>query len=196
MKKFTLAILLTCAAVFSNQAKAQDFLSADASAFRMQSRFIGGLDFFTAPSTTAQNTNLVPTSVNFKGGYKFGSMQVVGTIGIQYTNGENFIPLGLEVKKYFSTKKWAPFVYGRGGYGIHLKRNINSRYFTSDYAQYDPFLFINGGVGYSLVTTLNEFYISVGYLYHELEEVMALKEGEIRTDYTMNGVSLTVGFTF
>ncbi|MEE4117333.1 MAG: hypothetical protein V2I37_14270 [Marinilabiliaceae bacterium] len=196
MKKVFVALVIVVVSGICNMSKAQDFLSADASAFRMQSRFISGIDLYIAPSTTVQNTSLVPTSVNFKAGYKFGTVQALGTLGIQYLNSENFIPLGLELKKYFSTNKWAPFIYGRGGYSIHLKRNINSRYNTADYAQYDPALFAGVGVGYSVVSTLNEFYFSLGYYYHQLEEIIAIKDGETRTDLSMNGVALTVGFTF
>lgn len=196
MKKVLVAFVIVVVAGICNMSKAQEFLSADASAFRMQARFIGGINLNIAPSVTVNDSSLVPVSINFKGGYKYGSLQVLGSIGIQYANSENFIPLGLELKKYFSSNKWAPFVYGAGGYSIHLKRNINSRYNTADYAQYDPSLFAGVGLGYSVVSTLNEFYFTIGYQYQQLVEIIAIKDGEIRTDLSMHGLALTVGFTF
>ena len=174
----------------------QDFLVSDASAFRIQSKFVGGIAFSIAPSNTVEDLSLTPTSFSFKAGYKVNSISVSGLFGIEYLNGENFIPVGMEIRNTFSNKKWAPFAYLQGGYSLHLKRNIHSRYFTANYAQYNPSFFAGAGVGYSFVTSLSEFYFSLGYLYHELESVVVTQTGEERTDLTMNGVSITMGFNF
>jgi hypothetical protein len=175
---------------------AQDFLMTEQSAFRLQNRFTGGIELCTAPSGTAADTRLVPTSFKLKAGYRIKSTYIIGLMGIEYMNDENFIPLGIELRQNFTSNPWAPYVYAQTGYSLHLKRNIRSRYYTANYAQYDPSWFINAGVGYSFATTLSEFYISAGFLYHQLEEVMVEQTGEIRTDLTMKGVALTLGFLF
>lgn len=174
----------------------QDFLSTDGSAYRLQSGFIGGIDFSTGPSFTAIDTKLMPTVFSLRAGYKFGYTAVSGIMGIEYLNKENFIPLGIEARRNFSGKVWTPFAYVQTGYSFHLKRNIHSRYYTANYAQYKPSFYAKGGVGYSYATNMSEFIISVGFLYHELEEVVAEQAGDRITDLTMNGVVLTIGFVF
>ena len=124
----------------------QDFLVSDASAFRIQSKFVGGIAFSIAPSKTIGDVSLTPTVFSFKAGYKVSTFSVSGLIGIEYLNDENFIPVGLEIRNTFSNSKWAPFVYLQGGYSLHLKRNIHSRYNTANYAQYNPSFFAGAGV--------------------------------------------------
>lgn len=174
----------------------QDFIGGDGSAYRMQSGFIGGIDFSTGPSFTAIDTKLMPTIFSFRAGYKFGRTAVAGVMGIEYLNKENFIPVGIDVRRNFSYKIWTPFVYAQTGYSFHLKRNIHSRYYTANYAQYKPSFYVKGGVGYSYATNMSEFVLSVGFLYHELEEVVAEQAGDRITDLAMKGIVFSFGFVF
>lgn len=196
MKKIIVVFAVGMLLSSSMKISAQDFLMTDAPAFRLQSRFIGGVEFSAAPSRTINDSVLRPFTFNIKGGYKFKYTSVSGILGIEYLNGENFIPVGIEVRQNFSNSKWVPFAYTQAGYSLHLKRNIHSRYYTANYAQYEPSFYLRAGVGYGMATTLSEFYLSLGYLYHQLEEIMVEQTGEIRTDLTMHGVALSVGFVF
>ena len=174
----------------------QDFLITDAPAFRLQKRLIESVELCAAPSHTNNDTILKPVTFNIKGGYKFKYTSLSAIIGIEYLNGENFIPLGVEVRQNFSNKKWVPFLYTQAGYSFHLKRNIHSRYYTANYAQYEPSFYVRTGIGCGMATTLSEFYVSLGYLYHQLEEIIVEQTGEIRTNLTMSGLAVTVGFVF
>jgi hypothetical protein len=184
-------------ASFTNISAQEDFLMTDdAPAFRLQSRFIGSVEFCIAPSYTINESVLSPFTFNIKGGYKFRYTSLTGILGIEYLNDENFIPLGIEVRQNFSNNKWVPFAYTQAGYSLHLKRNIHSRYFTANYAQYEPSFYLRAGLGYGMATTLSEFYVSLGYLYHQLEEIVVEQTGEVRTDLTMHGLAVSVGFVF
>jgi len=184
-------------ASYTNISAQEDFLMTnDGPAFRLQSRFIGSVEFCAAPSRTVSESVLSPFTFNIKGGYKFRYTSVTGILGIEYLNDENFIPLGIEVRQNFSNNKWVPFAYTQAGYSLHLKRNIHSRYFTANYAQYDPSFYLRAGLGYGMATTLSEFFVSVGYLYHQLEEIVVEQTGEVRTDLTMHGLAVSVGFVF
>lgn len=196
MKRILSFVVFVCLISSFARVSAQDFLESNVSAFRLQSRFIGGIDFSVAPSFTRDGSNLTSTRFDFKAGYKVNSTYLSGIFGIEYLNGENFLPLGIEIKQSFTQKTWAPFIYAQTGYSMHLKRNINSRYNTANYAQYDPSFFTKIGIGYSFVSSLSEFSFSIAYHYHQLEEIMVEQTGEIRTDLTMNGLSVTVGFIF
>lgn len=197
MNRFIVICILALVGPALNSLDAQTIYSdSDTPALRLQSRFIAGIELCVAPSYTKNGTNLTPAVINFKAGYKLNSTYMSGLLGIEYLNGENFLPLGIEIKQSFSDKKWAPIAYVQTGYSLHLKRNINSRYNTANYSQYDPSFFARAGFGYSYVSSLSEFYFSLGYLYHQLEEIAVEQEGEIRTDLTMHGVSLTVGIVF
>lgn len=189
-----LAAVLLMGAVTST--KAQDFSVAELPVFRLRDGFTSGVSFNMAPSKTVNDTNLLPFAFSLRAGYRTSNTHIFGTLGIEYVNGENFIPLGIEVRQNFSNQQWAPFIYAQAGYSYHLKRNIKSRYFTANYAQYDPALFAKVGLGYSFATTLSEFYFSLGYLHHKLEETMVEQTGEVVTDLTMNGLDFTVGFLF
>jgi hypothetical protein len=184
-------------ASYTNISAQEDFLMTDdAPAFRLQSRFIGSVEFCIAPSYTINESVLSPFTFNIKGGYKFRYTSLTGILGIEYLNDENFIPLGIEVRQNFSNNKWVPFAYTQAGYSLHLKRNIHSRYFTANYAQYEPSFYLRAGLGYGMATTLSEFYVSLGYLYHQLEEIVVEQTGEVRTDLTMHGLAVSVGFVF
>ena len=174
----------------------QDFLGSGGAAYRMQNGFIGGIDFSTGPAFTVIDTKLMPTIFNLKAGYKFGYTSISGVFGIEYLNKENFIPLGIDVRRNFSHKTWTPFVYGQTGYSFHLKRNIHSRFYTANYAQYSPSFYVKGGVGYSYATNMSEVLMSVGFLYHELVEVVAEQAGNKITDLSMKGIVFTFGFIF
>ncbi len=196
MKKVSAIFIVILLLGAGKLANAQDFLITDAPAFRLRNRFIGSVEFCTAPSHTINDTILTQFTFNVKGGYKFKYTFLSAILGIEYLNGENFIPLGIEVRQNFANKKWVPFVYAQTGYCFHLKRNIHSRYFTANYAQYDPSFYLRTGIGYGMATTLSEFYFSVGYIYHELEEILVEQTGEVRTDLTMNGLAVSIGFVF
>ncbi len=196
MKRITLIAVCIITAGLFTQISAQDFISSGTPAFRILNRFVGGIELCVSPSRTITEEMLTPTAINFRAGYKMKSTTATASMGVEYMNGENFIPISVELKQNFSQNIWAPYAYARAGYSLHLKRNINSRYYTADYDQYDPAFFFNVGVGYGIVTSLNEFYFSLGYQYHGLEKFEVNQDGEERTDLTMNGVSLTVGFTF
>ncbi|HKL67484.1 MAG TPA: hypothetical protein VJ877_06290 [Bacteroidales bacterium] len=194
MKKIT--AIIAAFMLFGSFANAQDFEVSELPAFRLRTGFTTGVSFDIAPSRTATDSNLLPFSFAVKAGYRTVNTHILGLLGIEYLNDENFIPLGVEVRQNFSNNTWAPFAYAQAGYSFHLKRNIRSRYNTANYAQYEPSLFIKAGAGYSFATTLSEFYVSVGYLYHQLEKIMVEQTGETRTDLTMNGIDITLGFVF
>lgn len=196
MKRIYIVITVLAMVSAAGRISAQDYLVTDVSAFRLQSKFVGGVDFRFAPSRTAENSLLTPGTFNIKAGYSFKHIYIMGNLGIEYMNEENFIPLGVELRYNFSTNDRTLFAYGKGGYSFHLKRNIHSRYFTANYAQYDPSLFLETGIGYAFASTLSEFYLSIGYLYHELVEEIVEQSGEVRTDLSMHGLSLTLGFVF
>ncbi len=198
MNRFiAICIFALAGTMFSNLSGQEDFLVSDnIPVLRLQSRFIGGIEFCMSPSYTATGSNLTPTTFLFNAGYKLNSTYMSAIFGVEYLNGENYLPLGIQIKQSFTEKIWAPYIFAQTGYSLHLKRNINSRYFTANYAQYDPSFFAKAGIGYSFVTSMSEFYFSVGYLYHQLEEIVVVQTGEIRTDLTMNGISVTVGFIF
>jgi hypothetical protein len=196
MKKIYAILSSLLLAGFCLNISAQDFLTTDASALRLQTRFAGGIEFSVSPSRTVSDTSLTPVTINIKAGYKFKSSFLSGILGIEYINGENFIPLGVEYRQIFSSRVWSPFAYAQTGYSLHLKRNIHSRSYTANYAQYSPAYFLKLGVGISYITSLSEFYFSAGYLYHQLEEIVAEQTGDVITDMTMNGFSLSLGFSF
>lgn len=196
MKKLAALFVFILALLVPNNIVAQEFLSLDVPPMRIQSKFVGGIELCVAPSRSITEESLTSTAFNFKAGYKYNSLYITGILGIEYLNNENFIPLGIEVRNTFSKNRWAPYAYIQSGYSLHLKRNIQSRYNTANYPQYEPALFLKAGVGYGLVTSLSEFYFSLGYLYHQLIETVVVQDGEIITDLTMNGATLTVGFNF
>jgi len=196
MRRISVLFVSVLLAASGLSVSAQDFLTTDVSALRLQSRFAGGIEFCVAPSNAATGSSLTPVTINIKAGYKFKSTYLSGILGIEYLNSENFIPLGIDLRQNFSKRDWAPFAYAQAGYSLHLKRNIHSRSYTANYAQYNPAFFLKVGLGLSYVTSLSEFYFSVGYIYHELEEIVAEQTGDVITDLTMNGFTLTLGFSF
>ena len=199
--RFTMkrTILILVSILFTGciiETSAQDISGPGEPAFRIMNRFVGGIELSLAPSRTVNEEIFTPTTINFKAGYKMRSTLAMASMGIEYLNGENFIPLAVEFRHNISSSIWAPFTYAKAGDSFHLKRNINSRSYTANYDQYDPALFLGAGLGYSFATNLNEFFISLGYNYHALEKIEVDQYGEERTDMSMNGVSFTVGFIF
>ncbi len=168
------------------------------SILRMQNKVIAGLEVSVNPSITLIDEFLVRTVANFRIGYRLDKHVLTGSLGVEFSESLMFMPITVDYKYYFNKEKvWAPFIYGQVGYSWHLKGNINSRYNTSKYSQYDPGALASVGLGYSYTTTLNEFYFSLGYSYRKyVEAVPGSKDGMIRTDRSMNGVSIKVGINF
>ena len=170
------------------------------SIIRMQNKVIAGLEVSVNPSVTLIDEFLVRTVANFRIGYRLDKHVLTGSLGVEFSESLMFMPITVDYKYYFNKEKvWAPFVYGQVGYSWHLKGNINSRYNTSKYSQYDPGALASVGLGYSYTTTLNEFYFSLGYSYRKYVEAVpgsSSSEGMVRTDRSMNGVSIKVGINF
>ncbi len=168
------------------------------SILRMQNKVIAGLEVAVNPSQTLTDEFIMRTVANFRIGYRLDRHVLTGSLGVEFTD-EMFMPITIDYKYYFSKDHvWAPYVYGQAGYSWHLKGNINSRYNTSKYAQYDPGALASVGVGYSYTTTLNEFYFSLGYSYRKYVKAVPGSQNEemIRTDMSMNGVSINIGVNF
>ena len=168
------------------------------SILRMQNKVIAGLEVSLNPSNTLTDEFIMRTVANFRIGYRLNQHVLTGSLGVEFTD-EMFMPITIDYKYYFNREHvWAPYLYGQAGYSWHLKGNINSRYNTSKYAQYDPGVMASVGVGYSYTTTLNEFYFSVGYSYRKyVKAVPGSHDGEmIRTDMSMNGVAINIGINF
>lgn len=208
MKKITLVLLLLISfgSFAEDNAKKVDFTNPDDvdgaqakySLLRMQNKVIAGLEVSINPSLTKIDESLVRTLANFRIGYRLNNHVLSGSLGVEFTD-EMFLPITIDYKYYFNREKvWAPYVYGQAGYSWHLKRNINSRYNTSQYSQYDGGALASVGFGYSYTTTLNEFFFSLGYSYRNYVEVkppQAINEVN-KVDRTMNGVAITVGVNF
>ena len=168
------------------------------SILRMQNKVIAGLEVSLNPSNTLTDEFLFRTVANFRIGYRLDKHVLTGSLGVEFTD-EMFMPITVDYKYYFNKEKvWAPYIYGQAGYSWHLKGNINSRYNTSKYAQYDPGAMASVGFGYSYTTTLNEFYFSLGYSYRKYVKAEPTNTaGEMeRTDMSMNGVALHIGINF
>ncbi len=168
------------------------------SILRMQNKVIAGLEVSLNPSNTLTDEFLFRTVANFRIGYRFDKHVLTGSLGVEFTD-EMFMPITVDYKYYFNKEKvWAPYIYGQAGYSWHLKGNINSRYNTSKYAQYDSGPMASVGFGYSYTTTLNEFYFSLGYSYRKYVKAEPTSTpGEMkRTDMSMNGVAIHIGINF
>lgn len=168
------------------------------SILRMQNKVIAGLEVSVNPSNTLTDEFIMRTVANFRIGYRLDKHVLTGSLGVEFTD-EMFMPITIDYKYYFHKEHvWTPYLYGQAGYSWHLKGNINSRYNTSKYAQYDPGAMASIGAGYSYTTKLNEFYFSLGYSYRKyVKAEPGSKEGEmIRTDMSMKGVSINVGINF
>jgi hypothetical protein len=168
------------------------------SILRMQNKVIAGLEVSVNPSNTLTDEFIMRTVANFRIGYRLDKHVLTGSLGVEFTD-EMFMPLTVDYKYYFQKERvWAPYIYGQAGYSWHLKGNINSRYNTSKYAQYDPGAMASVGLGYSYTTTLNEFYFSLGYSYRKYVKAVPGSQNEemIRTDMSMNGVSINIGINF
>ena len=168
------------------------------SILRMQNRVIAGLEVSVNPSNTLIDEFLVRTLASFIIGYRLDKHVLTGSLGVEFSESLMFMPITIDYKYYFNKEKmWAPYVYGQAGYSWHLKGNINSRYNTSKYSQYDPGALASVGIGYSYTTTLNEFYFSLGYSYRNyVEAVPGSRDEMIRTDRSMNGLAINVGINF
>ena len=175
-----------------------DAIEPKYSILRMQNKVIAGLEVSLNPSNTLTDEFIMRTVANFRIGYRLDKHVLTGSLGVEFTD-EMFMPITIDYKYYFQKERvWAPYVYGQAGYSWHLKGNINSRYNTSKYAQYDPGAMASVGVGYSYTTTLNEFYFSLGYSYRKYVKAVPGSQNEemIRTDMSMNGVSINIGINF
>jgi hypothetical protein len=168
------------------------------SILRMQNKVIAGLEVSVNPSITLIDEFLVRTVANFRIGYRLDKHVLTGSLGVEFSETLMFMPITVDYKYYFNKEKvWVPFVYGQAGYSWHLKGNINSRYNTSKYSQYDPGALASVGFGYSYATTLNEFYFSLGYSYRNyVEAVPGSQNVMIRTDRSMKGISIKTGINF
>jgi len=169
------------------------------SILRMQNKVIAGLEVSLNPSTTLTNEFIMRTLTNFRIGYRLNKHVLTGSLGVEFTK-EMFLPLTIDYKYYFNKDRiWSPFVYGQIGYSWQLKQNINSRYNTSKYAQYDSGVLTSVGLGYSFASTVNEYYFSIGYSYRKYVKAMpGENKGDemIRTDMSMNGISINIGINF
>jgi len=209
MTKFLILAFLMLAC-FVNEAKGavestkpeEKVLSGDSeepktSILRMQNKVIAGIELSVNPSINLLDEYLTRTVANFRIGYRLNKNVLTGSLGVEFTD-EMFLPVTIDYKYYFSKQNvWAPFVYGQVGYSWHLKGNINSKYNSSKYAQYDPGLLTSVGLGYSYATTLNEFYFSLGYSYRSYVENIPVSQGVTQiTDKSMNGISINVGINF
>ncbi len=169
------------------------------SILRLQNKVIAGIEVSINPSVTLKDEFLTRTLANFRIGYRLDKHVLTGSLGVEFTD-EMFMPVTIDYKFYFNKEKvWAPYFYGQAGYSWHLKKNINSRYNTSQYSQYDAGVLASVGFGYSYTTNLNEFYFSLGYSYRNYVEVIppASKNVEgINIDRSMNGLSINIGVNF
>lgn len=167
------------------------------SILRMQNKVIAGLELSVNPSINLLDEYLTRTVANFRIGYRLNKNVLTGSLGVEFTD-EMFMPVTIDYKFYFSKQKvWSPYIYGQVGYSWHLKGNINSKYNSSKYAQYDPGILTSVGFGYSYATTLNEFYFSLGYSYRSYVENIPISQGVTQvTDKSMKGISINVGINF
>jgi len=171
--------------------------AGELSMIRMQNKVIAGIELSLNPSWT--NGDFIShTLASFRIGYRLKQNVLTGSLGVEFAVEEMFMPFTIDYKYYLKYKDvWSPYVYAQTGYSWHLKRNINSRSYTSNYSQYDPGALASIGFGYSYTTNLNEFYFSLGYSYRSLVEVKPTNNNQFESiDKTMNGIAFNIGINF
>ncbi len=155
--------------------------------------------------------NSISSSIGLSLGVQKSTLQYGFAIGIDYYQFRT-LPITVECKKYFTTKKNKPFVFAGVGYSINWllenqKKQTNFIWWgggNNTFADYNNGITYNMGIGYALLNKHNKgILLSVGYNTKKITE--SYSEGVFNgtttvqmpreNKYALNRLAIGVAYT-